>query len=119
MAIQYIVTEQERRQEKINELMGRGCALCIREAQRFYPEFDLHKAANGNSHPNEFKDQFFRIYSKLVEEDAIVEAYCLLKMAFAQLSTEDLMRIYEDSKLLTEELAYQAAKHDQETEAPF
>lgn len=104
-------------QEKVEELFKQGSYLCVREAQRYYPEFDLMKAANGITHSNDFKDHFFRIYSSLMSKNAIVEAYCLLKMAFGQLTTADLMELYEEAKLLTEEMAYQAAEHD--AEAPF
>lgn len=103
----------------IANLMSDGIILCIREAQKFYDEgFDLVKATNAGTHPDEFQEQFFNIYIKLFRLGATVEAYILLRMAFGNLSTNDILEIYDKGLTITENLAYQAAEHDKE-DLPF
>lgn len=95
------------------KILHEGTLLCVSEAQKFFDEgFDISKAANGRTNPDTFKEQIFNNYIKLYRDGKIIEAYCLLRMAFGHLSTEDLMDIYDDGLALTERLAYQAAEHD-------
>ena len=97
-----------------NTLFGKGCRLILREAQKYYPEIDLSKAANGKTSSEAFKEQLFTIYNKLVDQQAIVEAYCLLRMAFGQISSQDLIELHRENRLFTERDAYQCAKHDED-----
>lgn len=104
---------------KIATLFSDGMLLCLKEAQKHYDNgFDLDKAANCDSNSDIFKEQFFRIYQELIGRGALVEAYCLLRMAFGQITTTYLLQLWRESDIITESMAYEAAKHDKDN-VPF
>ena len=99
------------------ELFIKGCLACIKAAAEYYPEFEVSRATNGNTHPERFKSEVFEIYNTLVDEGAIIEAYSLLRLAFGQLTSEQLMKLHREGRLLSERDAKEAARYD--PEIPF
>ena len=99
-----------------------GCCLCLRQTKRYYPDLDVSKATNGITHSTSFKRRLFSMYNTLVEKHYIIEAYCLLRMAFSTLTTQELMDLHLENRLLCQNDAYRCAQHDSERdqdEIPF
>lgn len=92
-------------------LFESGCSLCLTHADTFRA-LGLEKATNWNTHPREFRESIYNIYNELVNADALIEAYCLMRLAFGELSTEQLMKLLEENRLITEHDAYACAEHD-------
>lgn len=102
--------------EQARALFIRSCDRYIEETRRYSGGVDLTKAANGNSSSEEFREEIYRAYNSLVRSGHLIEGYCLFRLTFGVLSTEQLMKLSEENMLLREREAYAAAKHD---EVPF